>query len=171
MESYRRNSSEARRFEEQRRMEDQRRAEEQRRADEMRRAEEQRHSNDGYHPSEAAHQPQSHSAAGHLPPMQQAPSAMQGLMHEAPGSQPPTKKEYPSGPEERRMEHPPAAHPPIVSEPERAARTMDVDENYDDSGEEDKKAVVGPSSAPSSGSATATELKNGTPTTASMNGN
>jgi hypothetical protein len=48
---------------------------------------------------------------------------------------------------------------------------MDVDENYDDSGEEDKKAgiVPGPSSGP--GSAAAAEVKNGTPTTASMNGN
>ncbi|KAK4120848.1 TPR-like protein [Parathielavia appendiculata] len=163
LESYRRTSSEARRF-------DERRMEEQRRADEMRRADEQRHGNEGYHPSEAAHQPQSHSIPGHLPPMQQGPSAMQGLMHEGSGSQAvPAKKEYPSGPEERRMEHPPAAHPPMVSEPERAARTMDVDENYDDSGEEDKKVIVGPSSAP--GAATATELKNGTPTSASMNGN
>lgn len=171
MEPFRRNSSEARRFDE-RRMEEARRVDEQRRVEEMRRADEQRHANDGYHPSEAAHHPQSHQAAAHLPPMQQGPSAMQGLMHEGPGPQNgPAKKEYQSGPEERRMEHPPAPHPPLVSEPERAARTMDVDENYDDSGEEDKKAgiVPGPGSAP--GSATATDLKNGTPTTASINGN
>jgi hypothetical protein len=69
------------------------------------------------------------------------------------------------------MEHPPAAHPPIASEPERAARTMDVDENYDDSGEEDKKAGIVSGPAPGSGSAAAAEIKNGTPTTATMNGN
>ncbi|KAH6623011.1 hypothetical protein F5144DRAFT_657092 [Chaetomium tenue] len=171
LEPYRRNSSEVRRFDE-RRMEDARRAEEQRRADDMRRADEQRHGNEGYHPSEAAHHPQSHSVSAHLPPMQQGPSSMQGLMHEAPVPQAgPAKKEYQPGPEERRMELPSAAHPPIASEPERAARTMDVDENYDDSGEEDKKAAIASGPAPGSASAAAAEIKNGTPTTAAMNGN
>jgi hypothetical protein len=171
---YRRNSSEARRFNEERRMEDARRAEDQRRADEMRRADEQqRHANDGYHPSEAAHHPQSHSGVAHLPPMQQGPSSMQGIMHEGPGPQPgPAKKEYPAGPEERRMEHvPPAPHPPMVSEPERAARKMDVDEDYDDDGDEDKKAGIVPGPASGPGPAPAPEMKNGTPTTATMNGN
>lgn len=167
IDQYRRNSSEARRFEE-RRIEEARRAEDQRRAEEMRRAEEQqRHNNDGYHPSEAAHHQQPHSGVTHLPPMQQGPSAMQGLMHEAPGPQPgPAKKDYP--PEERRMEHAPAPHPPMASEPERAARKMDVDEDYDDDGDDDKKAQ-GPASGP--GPAPAPEMKNGTPTTATINGN
>lgn len=151
LEPYRRNSSEARRFDE-RRMEDARRAEEQRRADE------QRHANEAYHPSEAAHHPPSHSGPAHLPPMQQGPSPMQGLMHEGPGPQ--------AGLEERRMEHPPAAHAPIISEPERAARKMEVDEDYDDSGEEDKKAGV----ASGSGSAATGEIKTGTPTSAGMSG-
>lgn len=171
LEPYRRNSSEARRFDE-RRMEEARRVEEQRRAEEMRRAEEQRHVNEGYHPSEAAHHPQSHAVPAHLPPMQQGPSPMQTLMHEGPGPGPqpgPVKKEYQSGPEERRMEHPPAPHPPSV-EPERAARKMDVDEDYDDSGEEDKKAGIAPGSASGSGSAAAGEMKNGTPTSAGLNG-
>ncbi|KAK0706524.1 hypothetical protein B0T26DRAFT_656107 [Lasiosphaeria miniovina] len=173
---YRRNSSEARRFDD-RRMEDARRAEDQRRVEEMRRADEQRHANDGYHPSEAAHHPQSHSVAAHLPPMQpqgpspmqHGPSPMQNLIHDGPGPQPgPVPKEYPPAPEERRMEHP-SSHPPIINEPERAARKMEVDEDYDDSGEEDKKAgvVSGPTSGP--GSATG-EMKNGTPTSASING-
>ncbi|EGS23748.1 uncharacterized protein CTHT_0004500 [Thermochaetoides thermophila DSM 1495] len=162
MEPYRRNSSEARRFDE-RRLEDPRRVEEQRRADEMRRADEQRHANEGYHPSDAAHHPQSHSVPAHLPPMQQGPSQMQGLIHDGPSAQAgpgPVKKEYPtSGPEERRIEHPPASLPPMTNEPERAARKMDVDEDYDDSGEEDKK--TGPAPASSSGPSTAGELKNG----------
>jgi general transcriptional corepressor CYC8 len=56
-----------------------------------------------------------------------------------------------------------------MNEPERAARKMDVDEDYDDSGEEDKKANAGPGSASGPGSANG-EMKNGTPTSASING-
>lgn len=96
---------------------------------------------------------------------------MQNIIHDGPGPQqgPPGPKDYPPPKEERRMEHPSAPHPPIMNEPERAARTMDVDEDYDDSGEEDKKAgiVSGPASGP--GSATS-EMKNGTPTSAGING-
>lgn len=68
------------------------------------------------------------------------------------------------------MEHPPATHPAIISEPERAARTMEVDEDYDDSGEEDKKVGIVSGSASGPGSAATTEMKNGTPTSASING-
>ncbi len=176
-EPYRRNSSEARRFDErrmedERRMQDARRVEEQRRAEDMRRAEEQhRHPNEGYHPSEAAHHPQSHSVPAHLPPMQQGPSPMQNLIHEGPGPQQgPGPKDYPPAPEERRMEHGPAPHPPnIINEPERAARKMEVDDNYDDSGEDDKKAagLPGPASGPASASS---DMKNGAPTSAGLNG-
>ncbi|KAL2160375.1 hypothetical protein VTH06DRAFT_1548 [Thermothelomyces fergusii] len=168
-EQYRRNSSEARRFDE-RRMEDARRAEEQRRVDEMRRADEQRHNTEAYHPSEAAHHPPTHSTAGHLPPMQQGPSAMQGLMHEGPGTQVGPKKEYQSGPEERRLEHPPATSS-MVGEPERAARAMEVDENYDDSGEEDKKTGIVPGPSSSSSATATSEAKNGPSTTTNMNSN
>jgi glucose repression mediator protein len=180
--AYRRNSSEARRFEEQRRMEEQqRRAEEQRRVEDMRRAEEQqRHANEGYHPSEAAHHSQSHPMQGHLPPMQQGPaqmhqgppqmpqgpSQMQNLIHDGPGPSTQAPKDYP--PDERsRMDHAPASHPhpPVMNEPERAARKMDVDEDYDDSGEDDKKAVIPSGSAQSSATA-----GNKTPTSAGING-
>jgi general transcriptional corepressor CYC8 len=163
---YRRNSSEAR-HQEQRRIDDARRAEDQRRAEDMRRAEEQRHANDGYHPSEAAHHPQNHSMPpNHLPPMQSGPSPMQGILHEGPPSGPPPK-EYPAD-ERQPMEHPPSARPPPINEPERAARKMDVDEDYDDSGEEEKKAgIVTNGSAPTSA---AGELKTTTPTSASING-
>jgi hypothetical protein len=46
---------------------------------------------------------------------------------------------------------------------------MDVDEDYDDSGEEDKKAGIlpGPPSGPGSASS---EMKNGAPTSAGING-
>lgn len=168
-EPYRRNSSEARRFEDQRRMEDQqRRADEQRRADDMRRAEEhQRHANDSYHPSEAAHHPPSHSLPGQLPPIQQGPTPMQGIVHE--GAQPgPASKEFP-GDDRQRMEPSQPPHPPAANEPERAARRMDVDEDYDDSGEDEKKngAVSGPASGPGSASG---EIKTATPTSAGVNG-
>jgi hypothetical protein len=68
------------------------------------------------------------------------------------------------------MEHPQAPHPPIINEPERAARKMDVDEDYDDSGEEDKKGGIASASASAPGSATGGDMKNGTPTSASING-
>ena len=162
-----RRSPDAHRFEEQRRIDEQRHAEEQRRVDDMRRADEQRHGNEGYHPSEAAHHPPAHAIPPpHLPPMQQGPSPMPGPLHER---LPPTPaKEYPPPPQEERarLEHPPAPPAaPQVNEPERAARKMDVDEDYDDSGEEEKKVNVG---GPSSGAgpASATELKTSTPTSA-----
>ncbi|KAG9231411.1 tetratricopeptide [Amylocarpus encephaloides] len=134
---FRRNSSEIRRPEDQRRM-DERRAEDQRR-------EEQRRANENYHPSEAAH----HPPTAHLPPMQ-APLGPQhpphAPVHELPPPPPPpasAHKEYVAEDRERereRMDHPPPPPPqPVpVGEPERASRRMDVDEDYDDSGEEDK---------------------------------
>ncbi|KAI1506475.1 hypothetical protein F5X99DRAFT_364330 [Biscogniauxia marginata] len=162
-----RRSPDAIRFEEQRRMEEHRRVEDQRRVEELRRAEDQRHANENYHPSEAAHHPPAHSVPpNHLPPMQQGPSPMQGLIHEVPQPSP-APKDYP--PDERqRLDHPPAPAPPRMDEPERAARKMDVDDDYDDSGEEEKKVPVGgPTSGP--GSVTG-ELKTTTPTSAGMNG-
>lgn len=123
---YRRNSSEARRTEEQRRPE------------EPRRSDEPRHKTESYHPSEAAHHTQSHSvSSNHLPPMQPGSGPMTGVVHEKP--QPPVVPK-----EEPRTEQAPPARPPPppASEPERAARKMDVDEDYDDSGEDEKKAVV-----------------------------
>lgn len=158
-----RRSPDAHRFEEQRRLEEQR-MEDQRRADEIRRADEQqRHANDGYHPSEAAHHPPAHAMPNHLPPMQQGPSPMPGTLHER---LPPTPapKDY-SQEERARLEHPPAPVTPQVNEPERAARKMDVDEDYDDSGEEEKKVGMGgPASGP--GPTAAAELKTSTPTSA-----
>ena len=42
--------------------------------------------------------------------------------------------------ERERMDQPPP--PPPLGEPERAARKMEVDEDYDDDGEEDKKGNI-----------------------------
>jgi hypothetical protein len=47
---------------------------------------------------------------------------------------------------------------------------MEVDEDYDDSAEEDKKAGIVPGPAAGSGSATASDMKNGTPTSAGISG-
>jgi hypothetical protein len=56
-----------------------------------------------------------------------------------------------------------------MNEPERAARKMDVDEDYDDSGEDDKKAVIASGSGSAPNSATG-EMKTTTPTSAGING-
>ena len=69
------------------------------------------------------------------------------------------------------MEHPPVPHAPMASEPERAARKMEVDEDYDDDGDDEKKPGIVPGPTSGSGPATAPEMKNGTPTTTTMNGN
>lgn len=134
--AFRRSSSEARRAEDQRRLDEQRRA------------------NDGYHPSEAAHHPQQHSVPAHLPPMQTAP----GPAHEPPAPPPPALKDYPMEDRDReRPEHPGPPPPPPpsapISEPERAARKMDVDEDYDDEGDDEKKSGVPPTNGSGPGSA------------------
>ena len=99
------------------------------------------------------------------------------MMHEQPPPPPGSaSKEYPPGPglvpeERQRIEHAPTPSqkqslpPPPMNEPERAARTMDVDDDYDD--DEDKKNVIaGPSSVSGSNSG---EAKNATPTSATIN--
>lgn len=158
-ESYRRNSSEVRRAE------DSRRAEEQRRPEEPRRAEEPpRHPSDNYHPSDAAHHPPSHAAGpNHLPPMQQGPAPLPGVLDKPPAV-PTPKEERPQS-----LEHAPAPRPaPPAAEPERAARKMEVDEDYDDSGEDEKKAgIVANGSGPGSA---AGDAKTSTPVSAAVNG-
>lgn len=139
-ESYRRNSSEARRVEEQRR------------AEEPRRPDEPRHANDAYHPSEAAHHPQSHSIVG--------PNPMQGVVHDKSTPVATPKEDRPA----ELAAAPRAAAP--TTEPERAARKMEVDEDYDDSGEDEKKALAN-GSGPGSASG---EMKTSTPTSAGVNG-
>ncbi|KAG6077239.1 hypothetical protein E4U33_001401, partial [Claviceps sp. LM78 group G4] len=124
-----------------------RRVDESRRSDEAKKDE--RHSqNENYNPSEAAHHPQGHSASGsnQLPPMQSAPSA-------------PSSEKSQTGlkvKEERPLSEqaPVAASAPVVPEPERAARKMDVDEDYDDAPEDEKKSLAaanGPNSTSGSG--------------------
>lgn len=146
--AYRRSSVEARR------------AEDQRRSDEPKK-EEPRSQSDNYHPSEAAHHPQSHSVGGsnQLPPMQSA----SGPSSEKSQTGLKLKEERPLS-EQTAV----AASAPVVSEPERAARQMDVDEDYDDSPEDEKKPAAVPNgSAPTSGSG---DVKTTSPTNAGING-
>ena len=93
---------------------------------------------------------------------------MQGIIHETPSQPGSATKEYPPQDERSRAEHGPASGPPPSTEPERAARKMEVDEDYDDSGEEEKKVPVG---APASGPPSiAGEMRTTTPTSATING-
>ncbi|KAI6781838.1 General transcriptional corepressor-like protein [Emericellopsis cladophorae] len=124
-ESFRRNS-EARRAEDQKRNEDQRRAEEPPQAKEA------------YHPSEAAHH-QGHHASGAQGHPGQAPSPVASAAHEKPRAEA-APKEEPAAAESTPVAQPTQAAQP-ANEPERAARKMDVDEDYDDSGEDEKKAA------------------------------
>lgn len=81
------------------------------------------------------------SEAAHHPPA-----------HSMPGQLPP-------------MQGPPP--PPQVLEPERAARKMDIDEEYDDCGDDDKKPILHAASGPGSA---AGDLKNTSPTGLIPNG-
>lgn len=147
---YRRNSSEARRQDDQRRVEEQRRQEDP------------RHASDNYHPSEAAHHPPVHSVApqGHIVGQSSSTPAPEKTHAAAtPKEERPPTAEQPA----------PSRPPPSSAEPERAARKMDVDENYDDSGEDDKKAAtIANGAAPGNSSA---DVKASTPTSAGVNGN
>lgn len=104
------------------------------------RREEQRRVNDGYHPSEAAHHPPTLPSIQHMqppsghtmPPMADGPPNPPGAV---PGSSQPQIKEDPVRKE-----------PPPLHEP--AARKMEVDENYDDDGDDDKRPGVGPKGSP-----------------------
>jgi general transcriptional corepressor CYC8 len=89
---------------------------------------------DNYHPSEAAHHPhslppQSHPGPNHAQPKPQTtPPQVQG-----PPPPPPSFSQQVN--EAPRPKESPPHEPP--------ARKMDLDENYDDDGEDDKRPVVG----------------------------
>ena len=106
----------------------------------MRRAEDQRRLNDNYHPSEAAHHPA-------LPTFQQQTGIGQPQPHPSlPRLSEPIKDERPREPQI-----------------EPASRKMEVDENYDDEGEEDKRAVSAKAEreSPRSGNVTSTTITAG----------
>lgn len=125
---------------------------------EARRAEDQRRANENYHPSEAAHMPQTHSLPAQLPPMQSTPGPAQETQ-----LPPPAPKDYPM--EDRSNEpRPESTVPPpqqAPAEPERAARKVDVDEDYDDDAEDEKKGnIVSAASGPASANGEKTSSPN-----------
>ncbi|TQW03091.1 transcriptional corepressor Cyc8 [Cordyceps javanica] len=130
---------------------------EERRVEEPRRADESGPKND-YHPSEAAHHHPQHNVTGtQLPPMQAS----------APADAAPEKAQTTVIPKEETTETNSAPRAPATSEPERAARKMDVDEDYDDAPEDDKKAVATNGSKAGS---TTEEGKPSSPSSAGANG-
>ena len=101
------------------------------------RHEEPRGGNDGYHPSEAAHHPHTLPAIQHM--QQHHPSSLPPIESSIPAS-----NGAASGPSSAHSQ--PPKEEPIRSEQqlshEPAARKMDVDENYDDDGDDEKKAGI-----------------------------
>lgn len=93
---------------------------------ELRRLEEQRPPST-YHPSEAAHHPPA------LP-------SMQSITQQQPPSQQPSPPRMSAPPQEEHRA-PPPPQPPQAPVYEPAARKMDMDENYDDSGDDDKRSA------------------------------
>lgn len=86
-----------------------------------------------YHPSEAAHHPPS------LP-------SMQSITQQAPRMSAPPQEEHRAPPPPQPQSQPPQSQPEAPSQPaavvyEPAARKMDVDENYDDSGDEKRSTT------------------------------
>lgn len=133
----------------------------QRRGSSEARREDQRRVNESYHPSEAAHHPPTlpsiqhmpqHATGSSLPPMNDGPApASNGPQAGAPSAQ---VKEEPA-----RNEQVPAHEP--------AARKMDVDENYDDDGDDEKRTSTAAKGSPAAGSNSNGVLSNGAQTSQS----
>ncbi|KAJ6135562.1 hypothetical protein N7512_000722 [Penicillium capsulatum] len=111
----------------------------QRRSSSEARREDARRANENYHPSEAAHHPPTLPSIQNMPPHTAGGPSLPPMAEGAPPA--------PSGP----PSGPPSAHTPVKEEPSRPeppssheppARKMDVDEDYDDDAEEEKKAVA-----------------------------
>jgi glucose repression mediator protein len=94
-----------------------------RRLDEQRRADDQRRATENYHPSEAAHHPPALGLQIKPQPSPRITSNEERLENATPAQ--------------------PSTQPPAPAQPhlEPAARKMDMDEDYDDSGDEEKRPV------------------------------
>lgn len=133
------------------------RGEMQRRSSSEARREEVRRANDNYHPSEAAHHPPT------LPSIQNMPSQPSGGPSLPPMAEAsaPTSNGPSSGPPSANTpvkEEPPRAEGPVPHEP--PARKMDVDEDYDNEPEEEKKGSGATKGSPN-GSAAGAGNSNG----------
>lgn len=105
------------------------------------RREEQRRVNDAYHPSDAAHHPPTLPSIQHMQP---PPNHSMPPMNDVP----PNPNHGPTGPppSQSSIKDDPGRKDPSLHEP--AARKMDVDENYDDDGEDEKRPGIGPKGSP-----------------------
>lgn len=114
----------------------------QRRESSEARREEQRRANDNYHPSEAAHHPPTLPSIQHMQP--HPSSSLPPIDSSVPSS-----NGAPSGPppaESQVKEEPIRNEQQLAHEP--AARKMDVDENYDDDVDDEKRANNVPKGSP-----------------------
>lgn len=124
------------------------------------RRDEQRRAHENYHPSEAAHHPPSLPSIQHMQPQQgpkipsvpDTPKSVQGGNLPSSGmvSGPATSAEDRDRKEQVHNQHEPPA------------RKMEVDEDYDDDGEDDKKGVMLPKSGSPGGPSTNGGVTNGT---------
>ncbi|KNG81485.1 transcriptional corepressor Cyc8 [Aspergillus nomiae NRRL 13137] len=132
----------------------------QRRSSSEVRREDQRRINESYHPSEAAHHPPTLPSIQHMPQHASGsglPPMAEGSAPAANGPQPGPSAPVQVKEEPARGEQPPAHEP--------AARKMDVDENYDDDGDDDKRASAAVKGSPSaSGSGNTNNATNGSQT-------
>lgn len=128
----------------------QRRSSSEARRDDARR-EDARRANENYHPSEAAHHPPTLPSIQDMPPH---PSAAPSLPPMTEGSGPASNGPPPSGPASANTpvkEEAPRPEAPPAHEP--AARKMDVDEDYDDDVEEEKKVAAASKGSPNGSAA------------------
>lgn len=122
----------------------------QRRSSSEARREDVRRANENYHPSEAAHHPPTLPSIQNMPPQTSGGPSLPPMVE---GSAP-TSNGPPSGP--------PSANTPVKEEPSRPeapssheppARKMDVDEDYDDEPDEEKKAGAAAKGSPNGSAA------------------
>ncbi|KAJ5081918.1 transcriptional corepressor Cyc8 [Penicillium alfredii] len=122
----------------------------QRRSSSEVRREDARHANENYHPSEAAHHPPTLPSIQNVPPHATGGPSLPPMAEGAP----PAPNGPPSGP--------PSAHTPVKEEASRPeapssheppARKMDVDEDYDDDADEEKKAAPAAKGSPNGSNA------------------
>jgi glucose repression mediator protein len=121
------------------------------------RREEQRRANENYHPSEAAHHPPTLPSLQH---MQQPSSSSIPALSDGPQSTSNPPSAGPGGPSPIKEEASRKDQAPLH---EPAARQMDVDEDYDDEGDDEKRAGTGPKGSPRGNSANGSSSSNGNP--------
>ncbi|KAJ6125688.1 TPR-like protein [Penicillium sp. IBT 18751x] len=127
----------------------------QRRSSSEARREDARRANDNYHPSEAAHHPPTLPSIQNMPPHSSTGPSLPPM---AEGSAPPSNGPPSAPPSANTPVKEEAPRPEAPSSHEPPARKMDVDEDYDDEPDEEKKAGAAAKGSPNCNS---TESANG----------